>query len=570
MKRMVRRCGLFVVCMLLIFLSYGQIAKAAITGTEGSSIAGINVEGFARDEIKRLLESEVSSWLQGDPIVLQGEYEQFDISRKAFGFDFDRTLDKWEEETKRSWESFFLKKKHVELPLVVTFKQPEKEALPNRFDKKKVASRLEAQASMLGEKPIEIDYIPEAMPDVATLTTVTLTFPESIDAKASKLARELNEATLKPNEAFSFLEYIGRVGRADQSAEDLAMLGEEADFYATAFYQLVLQSDLQFVEHHSQGSVPSYGETGIEAAVDITSKKDLKVFNESQDTYELQAHVADNQLKLSLLGLNQTKTYEYALSNRTYTPPRTVYQYSDALAPGDETIIQNGQAGVRVKVYRNELNEGDEVINQEWVEDVTYPALPNIKLVSTANSTEDEAVDAPLSDLEDWINEVFEDEETEQDEATNTEMEKAVDALDDQVKKAKQPMIDTYVDALLEAYCEAAVTTEDEHTEQAEATDSAQEKTDTEQSSSDTTEETVEESSTTEQAKTKKFKKATQQQIEQAEHADQVKEIEPVSTAFLDKLESRCTHDREALSTQLKQYLIIESIVDGSVNQQAK
>src|SRR5699024_2975575 len=348
MKRMLWRFGLMAICMLLIFTSYGQIAKAATTGTEGSKIAGIDVEGFARGEIKQLLESEVSSWLQGEPIVLTGEYEQFSVSRKAFGFDIDSTLDEWEQQTKRSWSSFFLKKKHVELPLVVTFKQPEKEALPDRFDKEKVASRLESQVGMLGKKAIEVDYIPELTPEPKKLASVKLNFPQSVDAQSSKLAREFNEVKIKPDKEFSFLEYVSRIGRADQSVEDLQVLGAEADFYATAFYKLIMQTDLEFVEHHSQGSVPRYGERGIEAAVELASKKDLKVFNASRHTYEPRAHVADDELTLSLFGVEQSEAYEYVISNRTDVTPRTVYRYRHALAPDEETNIENGHADVRV------------------------------------------------------------------------------------------------------------------------------------------------------------------------------------------------------------------------------
>src|SRR5699024_8418274 len=240
--------------------------------------------------------------------------------------------------------------------------------------------------------------------------------------------------------------------------------------------------------------------------------------------------------------------------------PRTVYRYSQALAPGEETIIQNGQAGVRVKVYRNELDEADELIDKELVEEVTYPALPNIKLVSTENSTEADAVDTPLSDLEDWMNTIFEGETDESDKVSEADVDEAVEDIDEQTKKAKQPMIDTYVEALLDAYCEGADEADSETTEQTEMSEAKNQETKDKKTS---TTEKVDEKQPTEQTEKKK-------QTQEVQDFKDDKEVEPVTTEFLDKLENRCTNDRDALREQLKNYLILESIVENPINQKAE
>src|SRR5699024_3690346 len=101
---------------------------------------------------------------------------------------------------------------------------------------------------------------------------------------------------------------------------------------------------------------PSYSEMGKEARVHPNSNKDLKVYNSSNKAYEIRARITDPELHLSLHAIPSADEYEFATEDPVYIKPRTIYRYSAALAPGQETIVQNGHSGVRLQIIRQRKN----------------------------------------------------------------------------------------------------------------------------------------------------------------------------------------------------------------------
>lgn len=457
MRHIKSKYFLIFICISFILLIQWPVIQAATTKTTESTIGNVNIEDYSREEIQQLLESKVSTWLDGEPLLIKGEYEQLEIPRDAFVFDIIGTLGEWERETNQKWYSFLFKEKQVQLPLNVTLHKKEAAKLPERIDKKRVVKKLEDCASLLDEQTIVIDYLPDEKPELEQVASVELDFPGEVDINTTKLANELDKTIIEPKQEFALLNYAEKIDYTKQTLESLAYLDSNLDFYATALYELVLQTDLNIVEHHSQGKIPSYGKEGIEARVNMRSNKDLKVFNASDRVYELRANIDYETLKLSLHSMPRAESYEYILANTIEIPPRTVYRYSKALAPGEETIVQTGEPGIRVQVFRNRLNAQGELIDEELIEQVSYPARPLVKLVATEAGTIDDTIENPLGDFEKWM-EMF---LVEGDGAADVDGDvfdssELLDELNQTDESGEQlPTIDAYVADLLDTYCES-------------------------------------------------------------------------------------------------------------------
>lgn len=592
----------------VLFFSQWTVVQAAPTGTEGSNIANVKVTGLDRDEIKKLLESEISTWVQGEPILLKGEYEQVEIPRKSFAFNIEASLDKWEEQTKRRWDNFFLRKKHVELPITVRLKGETIQKLPNRVNKNKVSANLEIRAGMLNAKKLNLIYVKDKKPTLKKIASEKIQFPKEVNEETSKLAGEINTVKIEPGKEFSLMKYVEDIQKTDASLEYLLEFDDEVNFYATMLYKLILQTDLKIEEHHSQGSIPTYGETGIEARVNVENKQDLKVFNSSNQTYEIQARIDKGKLNMSLSSIPAKGSYEYALSEPTYITPRTVYRYSKTLAPGQETIIQKGQAGVRVEVYRQKLNGADKLLDEKFLDRASYPAFPTIKLVSTEDESKDESAESPIEDLEDWMDTFIIEDETEEgtenEESTNdtridtdsdseggsevdpgsesdpekdsdsesgseigSDSEKALNFspeevfeefdfegstipnITDEDLSEKLPSIESYVDSLVKVYCE------DYETEQPDEFDSDGTKEEVPNNETDVqTDDNVTEIKKGDNPNKPKFKSETDE-TKQSEEDD-------IPSETLKAKEKACAMDTELLKKQLTNYLIMDSFIE--------
>lgn len=441
------------ICVLLLLAIQWPVLHAATVGTKGSKIANIDIERVPRDEIQQKLESEIIKWQRKDSILLKGKYEELGIPRTAFTFQIDDTLKDWEEKTNPKWYSFLFKKKNVEQPLNVKFNDEELADLPEYIDKEKLTTELINRAELLSEDSVDVQYLSDQEPSLEEITSTKLDFPESIDSTESKYARELHKILIEPGEEFSLLDHM-----IDKEIplSNLFLYEDELDFYATAFYQLVLETDLELVEHHSQGSIPSYSEIGIEARVHPNSKKDLRVYNAGKRTYEIQARIVDPELHLSLNAIPIDNEFEYAIKNEISVNPRTIYRYSQTMAPGQETVIQNGQPGTRLQVVRKQMNRSGELLDEEEIQNISYPAQPKVILASPIDAEEiaEETIDSPLADLEEWMELFYEPKPTEDDIFDEVPEIDNISDLNDIENEGLLPTIDDYVDDLLDTYCE--------------------------------------------------------------------------------------------------------------------
>src|SRR5690554_1471039 len=110
---------LFISIYTLFLLAFPFSANAAPKYPEGTAVGEIIVEGATEEETLTNLMTEVAIWQNGEDLVLRSDIETFHLPRTAFQFDINGTLNDLNEQTKRSWKTFFMRPKDVQVSFIV-------------------------------------------------------------------------------------------------------------------------------------------------------------------------------------------------------------------------------------------------------------------------------------------------------------------------------------------------------------------------------------------------------------------------------------------------------------------
>lgn len=375
-----KRRNRFVVFIIMFAVTFGtvfsaNIAQAAKLPT-GSTIAGISIEGLSPDEARDKLLKEIESWKAKESFAVKSNQEIFLIPRSSLHFQIENTLNEMESKTKRRWYTFFTRPKNVHLPIEVTFESDIE--WPEYIDEKATAMAVEEIAAQFGEQA-KIVYEKDKEIKRVEISEVTFEVPKTSDTILGHLVDKLNELVIEPKERFSFIESVLEPLNITRSSE-------EVNFVATALYALVLKSNIDIIERHSQSVIPSYAQAGVEVKVNLIEKKDLKFYSDEHYSYNVQAERRDNQLVMSLHAPAKEMSYNYRVENQNEMKPRTVYRYSSELNPGEEQTIRAGSKGLKVEVYRDQLSDTDSVVESTLISRDYYPPKPAIVLVSAQGS----------------------------------------------------------------------------------------------------------------------------------------------------------------------------------------
>src|SRR5690625_1315893 len=376
--------------------------EAAIKMPDGSVIANIPIEGKTESEVKQLLENEVANWQAGDDLLLTSDFEQYAVPRDLFEFDIDTTLTKFNEQTKRTLASFFMRKKNVHIPLQVQIKDDHKalQALSklNYINVDKTVDHLITIVSQLEESDASIVYMKDKEIPLETITELEIEIPELSDAVLTYAIDKLNDHVIKAGDTFSFLQTV-------TFPEALLSSTKETSFLATALYNLFLQTNFEILERHANETVPSYTKAGQDVLINVLESKDLIVKNLDNTSYEIKVTKSKGQLQMPLKGMPQETTYEYKTKKLNEIGQRTLYRYSKKLNPGEQEIIQQGQSGLTVEVYRNSFAPDKTLLTSERISKDVYLPIPKIVLVSTSEDVPENQLENEAD--EENIDEVF-------------------------------------------------------------------------------------------------------------------------------------------------------------------
>lgn len=363
---------LFLLLLLAMFsLFRPYVTEAAGKFSAGSTIAHVNIEGLTVQEAKIKIQEEIAKWINSGNLIAESKAGQREIPKAIFTFHIDETLTLLEEKTKRHWKNFFMKEKNVHLPLQVEVGDLP-EDLPPFVDEERLKDDLEQIASELGNETVTLTYVETISEQIEPIAEITFSIPDISSTVTKYIAEQFVDFEIPANSLYSLLEHVTLLDGMENSEEEMS-------FIASALYTLILHTNMEVIERHSQGEIPSYSEAGLEAAVNRKENRDFVIFNPNEYPYVLDAKIAENKLTMTISSIPAETSYEFERVNTKEIKPRTIYRYDPKLSPGETKVIQNGKNGLQVEIYRNANGDKD---NKELISRDYYPPIPEIVALS--------------------------------------------------------------------------------------------------------------------------------------------------------------------------------------------
>ena len=381
-----KKTGKLLLSISLVFfyvVSFSPEVLVMAESTESSSTIGnVEIESDKFDEIKDLIEEEIKLW-KDNPIVLSGNGTDISLNPDWFIFDVNSTVERYLLESSKPWYTFWKKDPVIHIPLSVKINQILRNELLkySHLNQEETISNIKKHAENLSNEPIEtvaLDLsILESERQAFTLEEMNLNLidlPEILDA--------LNNQVIPSGQIFSLKEKIQK--------DNITSNEETIDLVASLLYSVILQTNYEIIERHSQQKIPNYLEAGIEAKVDMNSEKDFKFKNTNETPSILKISLKDNTLLVELFSVPNNIKGEYQVLEKEAVTPRTIYRYSSTMSAGEETLVQEGVPGLKVSVYRTVSDKQGPYESQELVSTDYYPPTHRIimKAVGVPNASD--------------------------------------------------------------------------------------------------------------------------------------------------------------------------------------
>ncbi|WP_186321528.1 VanW family protein [Bacillus sp. FJAT-22090] len=367
------------ICLVTLFI-YLLLPESNITfltvdaKSVGSTIGGIEIEDLEKQEITNRLETAVDDWKRDTTLALEGEGINIALDTNYFIFDVEASVNHYLSVSQKPWYAFWKSDSVVHIPLQLTI-EPELLTMIEKnslLDKDNTIENITSQVSMLSKDPIQA-----VLTDLSLFESERIAFSlEEVSINAvglTEIIAALNEQVISTGNLFSLSEKMNEISGVYDD--------KTADFVASLLYSVLLQTDFEIVERHSQGALPTYLEPGIEADIDFNTNKDLKFINHGNPAV-LKVSLKDSSLLVELYSLRSETVGKYEVRDSQVVNPRTIYRYSSDLKAGEENLIQEGSPGLKVTVYRMISDkkgpfEKEEIISQDY-----YPPTHRIVMRS--------------------------------------------------------------------------------------------------------------------------------------------------------------------------------------------
>lgn len=331
----------------------------------GSTIGGQEVESLEKDEIISVLNAKITEWKQ-NPILLTGNNTNISLDPEWFTFDVEATIEQYENQVGTPWYAFWKSAPTIHIPLQFTT-NPELLTLIEdaaQLNTEETIANINNQVGILSMEPIETIAL-----DLSMFRTERIAFSlESIAVNSNQLATivsALNEQVIGSGEVFSLLDGLKELN-VDANRESV-------DFVASVLYSVLLQTNVEIVERHSQGIMPNYLEPGIEAKIRKNTNKDLKFIHTNSAPIILKMQLKGTDLLVEIYSVPLDTEATYRVTNKVEIKPRTISRYSATLKAGQEKLVEKGKAGLRVSVYRTISQKKGSFEKEELISADYYP-----------------------------------------------------------------------------------------------------------------------------------------------------------------------------------------------------
>lgn len=395
--------------------------------SKSSTIGGVEIGDLEKEEITNHLKKAIENWKRNSEIVIEGVGVHLPIDTAFFVFDVEASVNEYINTTEKPWYAFWKSDSIVHIPLQLTLEPELITSIEenSQLNTEETINNIKRQVGMLSEEPIEA-----VLMDLSALETERIAFSiEEVSvnlAGLSEITETLNDQVISTGEVFSFLDKTSEISNSFSD--------ETADFIGSMLYSLILQTDFDIVERHSQGVIPPYLEPGVEADINLLLNKDIKFVNNNNPAL-LKVSLKDSSLLIELYSLSNKTISKYEVLDSQVVKPRTIYRYSPDLKPGEESLIQEGTTGRRVSVYRVVSDKKGPFNKEEIISEDYYPPTHRIilksSLASEATFTKDPDLEIDLNG--DGLSDINENESTNftkpETDSENTALEDDLDSL---------------------------------------------------------------------------------------------------------------------------------------------
>ena len=203
-----------------------------------------------------------------------------------------------------------------------------------------------------------------------------------------KLSSEvINGILVKPQEIFSFNEYVGPAEKADGYKESTIIAnGVFVNGYgggicqvSSTLYNAVLLANLPIVErynHSVYGEATKYVPLGQDAAI-FYGFKNLRFENNSDHAIVIFSKVFRDTLQVNIFGGDEDKVeVEIISKDKKVIDYQIIREKDSKLEAGQEIVVQEGVPGYQIKTYRIVRKDGEEKI--VFLAEDTYKSVPMI------------------------------------------------------------------------------------------------------------------------------------------------------------------------------------------------
>ncbi|MEK4486617.1 VanW family protein [Psychrobacillus sp. FSL H8-0484] len=356
------------------FTSLQQFAKAE-SGVPSSTIGGQEVELLRKDEIISLLNTKILEWKE-KPILLTGNNSDLTLLPEWFTFDVEATVDQYLMELDKHWYTFWESTPSIHIPMQFSM-NPEVNNLieqKTQLNKEETLANIVSQVGLLSPNPIETVAIDSSVFELERLAFDIEEIPVNTN-DLENIVSTLNEQVIGNGDIFSLLERLNDL--------ELDVNDESSDFVASVLYSVILQTNFEILERHSQGKIPDYLEPGIEAEIRKNTNVDLKFVNNNDAPATLKVQIKGPSLLVEIYTLPLETTATYRVTDRKQIKPRTIYRYSAELKAGEEKLVHEGKEGLRVSTYRTIADKTGPYQNEVLISQDFYPPVNRVILKSS-------------------------------------------------------------------------------------------------------------------------------------------------------------------------------------------
>ncbi|WP_394217934.1 VanW family protein [Halobacillus trueperi] len=331
---------------------------------EDTVIASVNVSEKSREEAVQLLSEKAQEWKDNHSIVVKMDGKELTVDAEMIQFDVESTVEQAMDATIRDLQVA------VNESYVTDLKTYMNDSLAKEFSQEQFIETVKRDAAQLLDSSLDYVAYDFVKGNTASLYESIGDQTVVVPKKTSmvRVVKLFDGEELEDGAVFSFNRLLNSDGVYDEVSLDVL---------ASAIYGASVEAGMIIQERHISHRLPEYVEIGLEANVDLNQGQDLKVYNPFTGDYHLSVNVEGGNVDVQWIGYPTTSDFHVQLLNREEISPKTIIQYSSLVNRGTFNLLQEGEKGEVVSVYRIDRSVSDGV--QEFISEDYYPPVARVE-----------------------------------------------------------------------------------------------------------------------------------------------------------------------------------------------